>query len=144
MRARLVPVLLLTLTTAASAQSYDPAYLTSNRYLAATVSPYDPRVSLYSPAGAANRYTTGGGRIYAQDGTYLRRLNSNRSPAMVRIRKPSHQPVTSGMAPPVAHRMSPRKQRERSEQQCPREKSRLTEHHKVRRCDENSCSQRKR
>ena len=78
MRLLLACALLVTAATAASAQSHDPAYLTSNRYLAAPVSPYDPRVSRYSPDGATNPYTTGGGRIYAQDGTYLGRLNANR------------------------------------------------------------------
>jgi len=64
--------------TVKSAQPYDPAYLTSDRFLGAPVSPYDPRVSPWSPDGATNPYTTGGGRIYAQDGTYLGRLNANR------------------------------------------------------------------
>lgn len=59
------------------AQSSDPAYLTANPYLGEPVSPYDARMSPYSPDGALNPYTTGGGRIYAQDGTYLGRLNSN-------------------------------------------------------------------
>jgi len=56
----------------------DPLLLTTNRYLGTPVSPYDARVSPYSSYGALNRYTTGGGRIYGQDGTYLGRLNANR------------------------------------------------------------------
>jgi hypothetical protein len=60
------------------AQAYDPTYLTANPYLGQSVSPYDARVSPYSSQGAMNPYTTGGGEIYAQDGTYLGRLNSNR------------------------------------------------------------------
>lgn len=67
----------LTLAGVAVAQSPDPAYLTKNPYLGLPLSPYDARVSPYSPNGALNQYTTGGGRIYAQDGTYLGRLNSN-------------------------------------------------------------------
>jgi hypothetical protein len=71
--------ILLSLTSHLVAQSsYDPAYLTANRYLAIPLSSYDPRVSRYSSEGALNPYTTGGGQIYAQDGTYLGRLNSNR------------------------------------------------------------------
>jgi hypothetical protein len=71
---------LVAVSTRASAQSsgYDPAYLTSNPYLGTPLSSSDPRVSPYSSDGALNRYTTSGGRIYAQDGTYLGRLNSNR------------------------------------------------------------------
>jgi len=55
-----------------------PAYLTTNRYLGSPVSKYDQRVSAYSPIGAANAYTTNGGRLYGQDGQYLGRVNSNR------------------------------------------------------------------
>jgi hypothetical protein len=62
----------------AVAQESDPAYLTTNPYLGTEVSPYDPRISQYSTYGAKNPYTTDGGEIYAQDGTYLGRLNSNR------------------------------------------------------------------
>ena len=51
--------------------------LSTNPYLGPEVSEYDPRVSPYSPDGAMNPYTTGGGRIYAEDGTYLGKLNSN-------------------------------------------------------------------
>jgi hypothetical protein len=61
---------------AASAQT--STYLTTNKYLGQKVSEHDPRVSTYSPYGARNPYTTSGGRIYANDGTYLGRLNSNR------------------------------------------------------------------
>jgi hypothetical protein len=78
---RLVAVLLLAVLLSpavARAQSADPAYLTSNPYLGQPVLPYDARVSPYSSYGALNPYTTGGGRIYADDGTYLGRLNSNR------------------------------------------------------------------
>ncbi len=63
-------------TTALHAQ--DPALLTRNRTLGAAVSPYDARVSPYSPVGARNPYATDGGRIVAADGTYLGRLNANR------------------------------------------------------------------
>lgn len=52
--------------------------ITANRYLGTPVSRYDARVSRYAPDGAENRYTTGGGRIYAEDGTYLGKLNANR------------------------------------------------------------------
>jgi hypothetical protein len=62
----------------ARAQEYDAAYLTTNPYLGQPVPPYDARVSPYSSQGALNPYTRGGGRIYAQDGTYHGRLNSNR------------------------------------------------------------------
>jgi hypothetical protein len=64
------------LTRAATAQT--TTVYTANPYLGSAVSFYDPRVSPYSPSGALNRYTTGGGKIYAQDGTYLGRLNANR------------------------------------------------------------------
>lgn len=71
--------LLLALSSRVSAQgSYDPAYLTANPYLGNKLSTSDPRVSAYSSVGALNPYTTGGGQIYAQDGTYLGRLNANR------------------------------------------------------------------
>lgn len=56
----------------------DPALLTRNRTLGAPVSPYDARVSPYSPVGARNPYATDGGRIVGADGTYLGRLNANR------------------------------------------------------------------
>lgn len=55
-----------------------PTVLTRNRSLGAPVSPYDARVSPYSPKGALNPYTSDGGRIFGADGTYLGRLNSNR------------------------------------------------------------------
>jgi hypothetical protein len=54
------------------------AVITTNPYAGTPVSEFDARVSPYSSYGALNRYTTDGGRIYAQDGTYLGRLNSNR------------------------------------------------------------------
>lgn len=53
------------------------AVITANPYLGTSVSKFDARVSPYSSYGALNPYTTDGGRIYAQDGTYLGRLNSN-------------------------------------------------------------------
>ncbi len=56
----------------------DPAYLTVNPYLGSPISLYDTRVSPYAPDGARNQFSTGGGQIYAQDGTYLGRLNANR------------------------------------------------------------------
>lgn len=77
---RLLAVLTLAIVwspAVAHAQTPDPAYLTRNPYLGSPISPYDARVSPYSSYGAGNQYTTGGGRIYAQDGTYLGRLNSN-------------------------------------------------------------------
>jgi hypothetical protein len=51
--------------------------VTANPYLGMPVSEYDARVSQYSPIGARNPYTTNGGKLYAQDGTYLGRLNAN-------------------------------------------------------------------
>jgi hypothetical protein len=59
-------------------QAQDPVLLTRNRTLGVPVSPYDARVSPYSPVGARNPYATDGGRIYGADGTYLGRLNANR------------------------------------------------------------------
>lgn len=59
------------------ARAQSPAIITSNPYLGTPISKFDGRVSPYSPYGALNPYTTGGGRIFAQDGTYLGRLNSN-------------------------------------------------------------------
>jgi hypothetical protein len=67
---------LAALPVAGAAQTQD-ALVTANPYLGTAVSPYDARVSPYSPNGANNRYTTSGGKIYAQDGTYLGRLNAN-------------------------------------------------------------------
>jgi hypothetical protein len=64
------------LTRPATAQT--TTVYTANPYLGTPVSPYDARVSPYSPSGALNPYTTGGGKIYAKDGTYLGRLNANR------------------------------------------------------------------
>jgi hypothetical protein len=52
--------------------------VTANRYLGTPLSEYDSRVSRYAPAGALNPYTSQGGRIFAEDGTYLGRLNANR------------------------------------------------------------------
>jgi hypothetical protein len=78
MRTLVALALLVLAGQSAAAQSHDSALLTRNRYLGTPVSPYDPRVSRWSPDGAANPYTTGGGRVYAQDGTYLGRLNANR------------------------------------------------------------------
>jgi hypothetical protein len=54
------------------------ALLTANPYLGTPLTRYDPRINRYSADGALNPYSTGGGRIYGQDGTYLGRLNSNR------------------------------------------------------------------
>ncbi len=64
--------------TAPHAHAQDPLLLTRNRALGAPVSPYDARVSPYSPVGARNPYATDGGRIYGADGTYLGTLNANR------------------------------------------------------------------
>lgn len=57
--------------------SSNTAVITTNPYLGTPISEYDQRVSRYSPYGAQNPYTTRGGRIYGQDGTYLGRLNAN-------------------------------------------------------------------
>lgn len=64
--------------TAPQAHAQDPLLLTRNRALGTPVSPYDARVSPYSPVGARNPYATDGGRIYGADGTYLGKLNANR------------------------------------------------------------------
>lgn len=77
----LVPVLVwafLALSSTDLEAQDDDAYITANPYLGQPLSEYDPRVSPYSSDGALNRYTTDGGRIYAQDGTYLGRLNNNK------------------------------------------------------------------
>jgi hypothetical protein len=58
-------------------QSGDSTYYTANPYLGTPLSTYDPRVSEYAADGALNPYTSGGGRLYSQDGTYLGRLNAN-------------------------------------------------------------------
>jgi hypothetical protein len=71
-------IVALGFSSAAAQSNYDPAYLTRNPYLGTPLSTTDPRVSQYSSEGALNPYTTAGGKIYAQDGTYLGRLNSNR------------------------------------------------------------------
>src|SRR5688572_28222224 len=77
-------VILLTIVSAlpsglgAQISNYDPAHLTANPYVGTPLSTYDPRVSRYSADGALNPYTTGGGEIYAHDGAYLGKLNSNR------------------------------------------------------------------
>ena len=76
MRSLLVVVLAWVLITPA-VHAQDDAYITTNPYLGIPISPYDSRVSPYSSYGAQNPYTTDGGRIYAQDGTYLGRLNAN-------------------------------------------------------------------
>lgn len=55
----------------------DSTYYTVNPSLGTPVSPYDSRVNEFSTQGALNPYTTQGGRIYAQDGTYLGQLNAN-------------------------------------------------------------------
>ena len=55
----------------------DSTYYTVNPSLGTLVSPYDSRVNEFSTQGALNPYTTQGGRIYAQDGTYLCQLNAN-------------------------------------------------------------------
>lgn len=64
--------------TAPTAHSQDALLLTRNRTLGTPVSPYDARVSPYSPVGARNPCATDGGRIYGADGTYLAKLNANR------------------------------------------------------------------
>ena len=62
-----------------SGYSYEPStVITANPYAGVPISKYDPRVNKYSTDGAYNRYTTGGGRIYAEDGTYLGKLNANK------------------------------------------------------------------
>ncbi len=76
-RVTLIAILAIAGVSTAQAQS-DPLYLTTNLYLGAPVTHYDARVSPYSPYGALNQYTSDGGRIYGQDGTYLGRLNANR------------------------------------------------------------------
>jgi len=77
LRTTLVAVAALVLSLPAMAEAQQPAYITANPYLGTPVSEYDSRVSPYSPHGARNPYTTDGGRIYAQDGRYLGRLNAN-------------------------------------------------------------------
>lgn len=67
---------LVALIPTASAQR-SSAYLSTNPYLGHRLAEYDSRVNPYSSYGARNPYTTNGGRIYANDGTYLGRLNSN-------------------------------------------------------------------
>ena len=52
--------------------------LTANPYAGTRVPSSDPRVSRYSPDGATNPYTTGGGRIVGADGQYLGKLNANK------------------------------------------------------------------
>jgi hypothetical protein len=65
-------------TTAPLLHAQEPVLLTRNRSLGTPVSPYDARVSPYSPVGARNPYSADGGRVYGADGTYLGRLNANR------------------------------------------------------------------
>ena len=60
-----------------STESGDSTYYTANPYFGTLVSPYDSRVSEYSTEGAQNPYTTDGGKLYSEDGTYLGRLNAN-------------------------------------------------------------------
>jgi hypothetical protein len=74
---RVLALAVLSSASVARAQVPDAAYLTSNPYLGQPVTPEDPRVSPNSSFGALNPYTADGGSIYAQDGTYLGRLNSN-------------------------------------------------------------------
>ncbi len=54
----------------------DP-YYTTNPYLGLPLQPFDARVSPYSPEGALNPTSTGGGAVYAADGRFLGRLNAN-------------------------------------------------------------------
>ena len=62
-----------------SGYSYEPStVITANPYIGTPISKYDSRVNKYSTDGAQNPYTTGGGRIYAEDGTYLGKLNANK------------------------------------------------------------------
>lgn len=82
---KLIYTLLLVALFCVPASSYgqvssraNSTVLTTNKYLGIPISPYDSRVNAYSPYGAQNKYTSDGGRIYAADGTYLGRLNSNR------------------------------------------------------------------
>jgi hypothetical protein len=78
----MLPLLVLLAWTAPEAEAQtrraNDAVLTTNPYLGTAISSYDARVSPYSPIGANNQYTTDGGKIYAQDGSYLGRLNANR------------------------------------------------------------------
>src|SRR5215208_5939478 len=82
MRLAILILVLAVLTSPLSAQAVGQdgtvTYYTANPYLRTSVPSSDPRVSSYSSYGAENPYTTGGGRIYAQDGAYLGRLNANR------------------------------------------------------------------
>jgi hypothetical protein len=75
---RMILALAALIIAVPAVQAQQDAYITANPYLGTSVSPYDARVSPYSSYGALNPYTNGGGRIYAQDGTYLGRLNANR------------------------------------------------------------------
>lgn len=56
----------------------ESAVITANPYGGVPISQYDHRVSKYSPDGALNPYTTGGGKIIGADGSYLGKLNSNK------------------------------------------------------------------
>ena len=75
MRSLLLTLSALLVPLVAHGQS--SVYLTENTSLGVELRPYDARVSAYSPIGANNQFTTGGGRIVAEDGTYLGRLNAN-------------------------------------------------------------------
>jgi hypothetical protein len=66
-------------TSYSSGYSYEPTtVITANPYLGTPISKYDSRVNKYSTDGATNPYTTGGGKIYGADGTYLGKLNANK------------------------------------------------------------------
>lgn len=73
--AAVITVLALALPGALRAQ--DPVYLSNNPFKGDTLSSFDSRVNEFSPIGARNRFTIDGGRVYAQDGKYLGRLDSN-------------------------------------------------------------------
>jgi len=67
-----------------SANRYDPESVSNpygrygSRYSPNSVNnPYGPYGSPYSVKSIANPYTLGGPQLFAQDGTYLGRLNSN-------------------------------------------------------------------
>jgi len=70
-----LPALILASLLTRTATAQTTTVYTANPYLGTPISPYDASVSAYSPSGALNPYTTGGGKIYARDGTYLGRLD---------------------------------------------------------------------